>query len=138
MKAYDLHDSGDRTRCDSGAHRDLQSGKGHPILYPWEAFERVSVLYEKGAFKYDPWNWLKGMPISWFVNSGIRHGFKYASGWQDEDHAAAVVFNFNCAMVMEEGIKAGHYPPKFDDRRPRWDSDFFTKVKERTDDSRSK
>jgi len=126
-------DSGTRHHFSSGAQRDLQEGKGHPALIPWEVIERVSKHYEGGAKKYDPWNWLKGMPLSVYLNSMLRHGYKMASAMHDEDHAAAVIFNAACFMVTEEAIKAGHYPPEFDDLRPTWGSAFFNPAPKEND-----
>ena len=42
------------------------------FITPGDLMECVKVL-EFGALKYDPWNWLEGMPHSKIVGSCIRH-----------------------------------------------------------------
>ena len=48
------------------------------------------------------------MPLGEYVDSGLRHVAKLMLGSKEEDHAAAVIWNFCCmletAMMIEEGI----------------------------------
>ena len=94
-------DSGDRTEFESGAVRDMHTGKGDMASIPWEAILRLSVHYEHGAQKYDRWNFRKGIPVSSFIDSACRHLAKYQCGCDDEDHLAAAAFNVLGAMLME-------------------------------------
>ena len=97
-----LHDSGKRKEYLSGAVREPQEGKGAYHLIPRVAIDRVAKIYEEGAKKYSDRNWEKGMPTSRYVDSMLRHAFKAAEGWTDEDHLAAVVFNAFAIMFNEE------------------------------------
>ena len=97
-----IKDSGDRTKFDTGAVRDLHEGKGDMISLPWDALLRISVHYENGAKKYGRFNYQKGIPVSYFIDSAMRHLAKYMSGWDDEDHLSAAAFNILGALQMEE------------------------------------
>ena len=101
-KATQIKDSGERTEFSSGAVRDLHSGKGDMLSVPWAAMLRVSKHYENGAAKYGRYNYLKGIPVSSFIDSALRHLAKYIAGWDDEDHLAAAAFNVLGAIQMEE------------------------------------
>ena len=97
-----IKDSGERTEFDTGAQRDMASGKGDFVSMPAKALMRTSKHYEAGAAKYGRFNYQKGIPVSSFIDSAIRHLFKYLAGMKDEDHLAAAAFNVLGAMEMEE------------------------------------
>lgn len=59
----EIKDSGERTRFDTGAVRDMHTGKGWMDLLPWEALVEVSKHCEEGALKYGERNCEKGIPI---------------------------------------------------------------------------
>jgi len=96
-----LKDSGSRRIFESGAHRDMAEGKGDMFSLPAAAMLRISKHYELGAKKYTRLNYQKGVPVSSFMDSALRHLFKYLDGWDDEDHLAAAGFNVLGAMQME-------------------------------------
>lgn len=96
-----IKDSGERRSFDTGAVRDMAAGKGDMVSLPNAAILRLSKHYEAGATKYGRWNYLKGLPVSSFMDSALRHLFKYLDGWDDEDHLAAAAFNVLGAMEME-------------------------------------
>ena len=96
-----IKDSGERTQFESGAVRDMHEGKGDMASLPNAAILRLSKHYENGAKKYGRWNYTKGIPISSFIDSALRHIFKYLDGWDDEDHISAAAFNILGAMEME-------------------------------------
>lgn len=98
----EIKDSGERTAFDSGAVRDMHDGKGDMLSVPWAAMLRVSKHYENGAKKYGRYNYLKGIPVSSFIDSAMRHLAKYVAGWDDEDHLSAAAFNVLGAIQMEE------------------------------------
>ena len=54
---------------------------------------RIANHYSGGAKKYDPWNWSKGMPLSVFHASLMRHIFAVIQDKTDEDHLSAIFFN---------------------------------------------
>lgn len=64
----------------------------------YEMFIDVSKHYEDGAKKYSENNWMKGLPLHSFINSGLRHFFKYLRGDTDEPHHRAFVWNILGAM----------------------------------------
>ena len=101
-KVNEIKDSGERTEFSSGAVRDMHSGKGDMLSLPWAALLRVSKHYENGAKKYGRYNYLKGIPVSSFIDSAIRHLAKYVAGYDDEDHLSAAAFNILGAIQMEE------------------------------------
>jgi hypothetical protein len=96
-----IKDSGERTDFSTGAVRDMHEGKGDMVSLPNAAILRLSKHYEAGAKKYGRWNYTKGIPCSSFLDSALRHLFKYLDGWDDEDHLAAAAFNVLGAMEME-------------------------------------
>lgn len=136
-----IKDSGDRTRFETGAVRDLQGeDKGWFHLVPLDIVAElfgddnirgvlkniqkfvdtgdadylkialvyfaeyeettipklmleVSVHYRNGAEKYQPHNWKRGIPISSFVSSSVRHLLKRIDHQNDERHDRAFVWN---------------------------------------------
>lgn len=135
----EILDSGDRTRFESGAVRDMHEGKGRCDLLPldvlgssmgddvlvnistfmhtaevrflWNAlivsniFDdtytmilEVAKHFEDGCKKYGENNWRKGIPVKFYIDSGVRHYLKYRRGDTDERHDRAFVWNLLCAM----------------------------------------
>lgn len=68
---------------------------------PWDmAFEDfgntlldLSKHYKHGLEKYGVRNWEKGIPCHSFIDSGVRHLIKHLSGWTDERHDIAFIWN---------------------------------------------
>lgn len=94
-------DSGDRTRFETGAVRDMHAGKGRMDLLPWAAIMDVSKLCEDGALKYGEHNVDKGIPTHSLCDSAARHLAKYLDGWTDENHLRAAAWNLLWAIQME-------------------------------------
>lgn len=97
-----IKDSGTRREFPTGAVRDMAEGKGDMYSLPPAAILRLSKHYEEDAKKYGRNNYQKGIPISSFMDSALRHMFKYLDGQTDEDHLAAAAFNILGAIQMEE------------------------------------
>lgn len=79
----------------------LQAMASFCFLKDWtreEMILEVSIHFEEGAKKYGDRNWEKGIPISRYVDSGLRHLFKYLRGDVDERHDRAFCWNMLCAM----------------------------------------
>lgn len=74
-----------------------------------QAVLEVSVHYKQGSEKYQPHNWKKGIYISSYISSGLRHLFKHADGQDDERHDRAFVWNMLGAMWTIE------HKPEMDD-----------------------
>lgn len=53
----------------------------------------LSIHYEQGARKYAERNWEKGIPAHCFVDSALRHLFKWYDCWDDEPHDRAFLWN---------------------------------------------
>ena len=121
-----VQDSGERQQWDTGSQRDSQAGKGRFDLIPFYPIERLAIHFENGAKKYGDDNWKLGQPLSQYVNSAMRHVFKMAEGWTDEDHPAALMWNAQAFMWTKNEIDHGRLPAELDDIK--WDdggSDFF-------------
>ena len=97
----EIKDSGERTRFDTGAVRDIHTGKGRMDLLPWEALVEVSKHCEEGALKYGERNCEKGIPIHSLIDSAFRHLAKYMMGMKDEPHLRAAAWNILFALYME-------------------------------------
>ena len=104
---YELKDSGERTIFDTGANRDISSGKGRFDLLPPATLRAISIHYEKGCIKYGDRNWEKGIPISRYMDSGIRHLLQFEDGCEDENHLVAALWNLMCAYETILRIQNG-------------------------------
>lgn len=93
-----IADSGDRTEFPTGAVRDMHAGKGRMDLLPFYAILELSKLCESGAIKYGEHNADKGIPQHSLIDSAMRHLFKYAAGYTDEDHLLAAFWNLGRAV----------------------------------------
>ena len=113
-----VQDSGNRQEFNTGSQRDTRDGKGRYDLIPAYALHRLARHYENGAVKYGDRNWEKGQPLSRYLDSMIRHGFKFLGGSRDEDHLAAVAWNAFAFMETEERIRKGILPEELDDIEP--------------------
>ena len=110
-----LKDSGKRQEFATGAVRDIQEGKGRYDLLPPEAIREIAQHFEAGAIKYDARNWERGIPLSRFLSSGLRHAFAVLEGRDDENHAAAASWNLLCFIATRERIRLGKLPADLDD-----------------------
>lgn len=63
-----------------------------------DAILLVSKHFQNGAAKYGERNWEKGLPIHSFIDSALRHLFKYMRGDADEPHGTAFMWNLMCCM----------------------------------------
>lgn len=111
-----IPDSGERTQFNTGAARDCAYGKGRYDLLPVAAIKALSRRLEDGAIKYSDRNWEKGIPLSRFLDSGLRHFFQLLDGDTTEDHAAAVLWNVAGYISTLDWIERGVLPPTLDDR----------------------
>ena len=96
-----IKDSGERTEFDTGAVRDMHTGKGRMDLLPVSAIIELSKHCENGAIKYGERNVDKGIPQHSFIDSALRHLFKYLRGDQDENHLVAALWNVAWAVNQE-------------------------------------
>ena len=115
MKFDTVNDSGEREEFGTGSLRDTREGKGRYDLISPIGLHRLAQHYENGAKKYGDRNWEKGQPVSRYIDSGIRHFFKYLAGERDEDHLSAAAWNAFGAVHTIEKVSRGELPPELDD-----------------------
>ena len=89
------------TRYSTGAVRDT-GGKGRCDLLPHSALLRVARHMENSLDSHEERNWERGLPMHCFLDSAMRHVFKYMDGRTDEDHLAAAATNLLMALWTEE------------------------------------
>jgi len=110
-----IKDSGTRTEFGTGAVRDGQEGKGRMDLLPVRALIEVAKVFEAGANKYASRNWEKGINLSRYMDSGLRHAFKWLRGDRDEPHLAMAIWNFMCLQDTQQRIAEGLLPMSLND-----------------------
>lgn len=110
-----LKDSGQRREATTGSVRDRAVGKGRMDLLPFFALEELAKHFEDGAVKYGDNNWKKGQPLSWYVDSAMRHLIKASRGQTDEPHFRAAAWNILCLMETKKMIDMGILPDNLND-----------------------
>ena len=101
IKDSGIKSNGEMTVFASGAVRDAKTGKGRCDLLPACVLLRLAKHYERGAERFGPYNWQKGIPCHSFADSALRHMLKYMDGWTDEDHLIAAIWNL-CGLAWTE------------------------------------
>lgn len=114
-RQWETKDSGERQKFETGAVRDIQQGKGRFDLLSIYAIQRVAGIYERGAEKYGPRNYEKGIPLSRYIDSALRHLFQFVEGDVSEDHSSAALWNLMALVQTEEMIYRGLLPKELDD-----------------------
>jgi hypothetical protein len=115
-------DSGRREEYASGMIRDVNGDKPRfdlifpeGIPYEYQFLTRLAGLLTRGALKYGERNWEKASgeeEMARFKASALRHLLQWMCGEDDEDHAAATVFNllaYETTKVRRDG--PGRLPP---------------------------
>ena len=120
MPDFETKDSGVREEYDSGMRRDTEAGKARfdltvPLGVPYSELmlTRWADLMARGAEKYTARNWEladSDKELARYYSSAFRHFMQWLTGETDEDHAAAVFFNINCAETLK--YKLANKPPK--------------------------
>lgn len=110
-----LKDSGQREEFTTGSRRDTREGKGRYDLLPPHSIFRLARVFERGAAKYEPRNWEKGQPLTRYIDSALRHLFKFLEGHRDEDHAAQAMWNIAAMIETEERVRLGKLPAELND-----------------------
>ena len=131
----DLKDSGARKEFKTGAVRDIHDGKGRFDLIPGAAIcfimnntehkpldtdgmTALALHFESGSVKYSARNWEKGMDTHAFIDSGMRHLYKWVAGHQDEPHAHAFLWNGVCFIDTKLRIERSQLPKELDTFKP--------------------
>lgn len=104
-KEYITKDSGKRVNFKSGMQRDISEDKPRfdltiPLGQDMKntLFYRWAMLMCRGAKKYNERNWeiaSSKEEMNRFKESAFRHFMQWYCGEEDEDHAAAILFNIN-------------------------------------------
>lgn len=86
-----------------GDYRRLSGALRTFIAWKYEgctekAITEVAIHFEQGAKKYGERNWEKGIPVSRYIDSALRHLNKHLDGMTDEPHDRAFIWNILCAM----------------------------------------
>lgn len=115
VPASGLDDSGLRHEFTSGAMREMAPGKGRFDLLSPFANAALAEHMERGAVKYAPRNWEKGLPLSSFVDSATRHLGMIMMGETAEPHAVAALWNLHCLVHTQMMIEQGILPKELDD-----------------------
>lgn len=102
-------------KFETGAVRDVQENKGRLDLLPVDAIIALSQHFENGAKRYAARNWEKGIPLSIYLNSALRHTLKLLRGDTDEDHMSAAAWNILCYGQTKTWIEQGILPESLDD-----------------------
>lgn len=110
LHAKTTKDSGKRESYDNGMVRDVQTGKPrfdllmpNGVPYPDQLLTRFAELMARGAEKYGERNWELARGDAAFhraMGSAFRHFLQWYCGEDDEDHAAAVLFNITMAETL--------------------------------------
>lgn len=109
-KDYTVKDSGEHREFPTGAKRDKKSGKGRFDLLPPATIHALAVHFQKGAEKYEGRNWEKGIAVSEYIDSGLRHTFQFLDGKNDENHLIAAIWNLVCVYETILRIQQGILP----------------------------
>lgn len=108
VDAFIVKDSGERESFESGMIRDVTTGKtDFSLVLDGPMFARWAVHLTKGAVKYAKRNWMKAegqAELDRFRESALRHFIQWYSGDDDEDHAAAALFNINGAEYVKDKL----------------------------------
>jgi hypothetical protein len=113
-----MEDSKDRRQFPTGAVRDVTNGKGWYAGISPIAMRRLAIVLQKGAEKYEPRNWEKGIVLSSFWDSAVRHLCQWSNGEVDEDHLGQAFWNIMALIHTEAKVKEGKLPEGLGDMGP--------------------
>lgn len=99
----------------TGGVRSTNKGKGRFDLVPLYPLARLAKLYEAGSLAYGDRNWEKGLPLSRYWDSALRHLTQFSLGLTDEDHLIHGLWNLWCFVHTKAMIDAGKLPKELDD-----------------------
>ena len=82
----------------SGLQSDLSDAITAFIIEAYAGVTETAILelakhYEDGAKKYSARNWERGIPLHCYIDSALRHYFKFRRRDHDEPHDRAVLWN---------------------------------------------
>lgn len=121
QRQFITKDSGKRMVEATGAQRDTNDGKGRFDLIAPVPLRRLAELYQRGAQKYGDRNWEKGINLSRYIDSALRHINDYQTGDRSEDHLISAAWNLFAFVATEDKINKGLLPPELDNMPVRED-----------------
>ncbi len=121
---WETKDSGVRAEYNSGMVRDTSEGKARfdlllpkGVPYAQQMLTRFANLMARGAKKYTERNWEKARgqeELDRYHESAFRHLMQWVAGEDDEDHAAAVMFNLMAGEHVESVMSADELDPEYE------------------------
>lgn len=99
-----------RVVAETGAERQYAEGKGLPASISPIALRELAIHIEDGCKRYHVDNWRKGLPLRSIMDSLLRHVFAELSGWDDESHDRAILWNAMAYIHTKREIEAGRLP----------------------------
>ena len=102
-----IKDSGKRIAFKSGMKRDIDTGKPRFDLIDLEMLKRWAVHMGDGTKKYGERNWEVAdckEELVRFEASAFRHFIQWMDKENDEDHAAAVMFNIAAGEMVRKKL----------------------------------
>jgi len=122
-----MHDSGQRKTAETGAQSDpSHANAAMELLSPYSLWQ-LSTWFGKGAKKYAPRNWEKGIPFSVIVGKLQRHLQQYLMGKTDEPHLDAIGWMWHALTHYEAMIALGKLPASLNDL-PQYEKKFVCPV----------
>lgn len=112
---FQTKDSGERQHYESGMVRDTDAGKPRYDLIDEPMLTRWAELMARGAEKYGENNWQKANSeeeLTRFKASGFRHFIAWIRGDEDEDHAAAVMYNIMACEFLKRRLNERETDPQ--------------------------
>ena len=108
---------GNKQAHTTGAQRHDTAGKGRFDLLPFRAVSELAKHLEAGIAEggYEARNWEKGIPLSRWLDSTLRHLGQAAIGMVDEPHWRAALWNLSCLIDTKMRIEEGLLPKELDD-----------------------
>lgn len=108
---YVTKDSGERQQFSTGMVRDTSTNKPRYDLVYLPLLKRWAELMGRGAVKYGDRNWEKAatqQELDRFKESAFRHFMQWIMEEnQEEDHAAAILFNVAGVEYVKGRLKDG-------------------------------
>lgn len=118
-----MHDSGKRKEQSTGALSDpSHANAAMELLSPYSLWQ-LSTWLGKGAEKYAPRNWEKGIPFSVCIGKMMRHLAEYEMGKTDEPHLDAIGFWWHALTHYEAMIALGKLSASLNDL-PQYEKEF--------------
>lgn len=100
----------------TGAKRDTDEGKLRYDLIPISFLESIAVVFTEGSEHYGDRNWQKGIPVSRYYASHMRHLYSFLTGDTSEDHLSKAIWNLLAVQWTLRAIEEGELPCELDDR----------------------